>query len=114
MLRPVLLLLLLSGLPKVDEPPPLPAPRLTLRLDAPDSAGPWKMVVTNDGETPLRFAADGRLLSFEIEPPEDAGTDQPYGKPGVKKKTPAPVVCKLPSELRPAGVVDDRAVVLGP
>jgi hypothetical protein len=72
------------------------------------------MVVTNDGETPLRFAADGRLLSFEIEPPEDAGTDQPYGKPGVKKKTPAPVVCKLPSELRPAGVVDDRAVVLGP
>jgi hypothetical protein len=113
-LRSVLLLFLLAGLPKGDETPPLPAPRLTLRLDAPDSAGPWKMVVTNDGEVPLRFAADGRLLTFEIEPPEDAGTDQPYGKPGVKKKTPAPVICKLPTELRPAGVIENRAIVLGP
>jgi hypothetical protein len=105
---------LLSGLPKADVAPALPAARLILRLDAPDNAGPWKMVVTNDGDTPLRFAADGRLLSFEIEPPEDAGTEEPYGKPGVKKKAPAPVVCKLPSELRPSGVVDERAVVLGP
>ena len=114
MLRSVLLLLLLSALPKAGDDPPLPAPRLTLRLDAPDSAGPWKMVVTNDGEVPLRFAADGRLLSFEIEPPEDAGADEPYAKPGIKKKRPALVVCKLPPELRPAGVVEDRAVVLGP
>jgi hypothetical protein len=114
-LRSVLLLLLLSGLPKAgDDPPALPAPRLTLRLDAPDSAGPWKMVVTNDGDVPLRFAADGRLLSFEIEPPEDGGVDEPYAKSGAKKKAPAPVVCKLPPELRPAGVVEDRAVVLGP
>jgi hypothetical protein len=114
-LRSALLLLLLSALPKDgDDPALLPAPRLTLRLDAPDSAGPWKMVVTNDGDVPLRFAADGRLLSLEIEPPEDAGVDEPYAKPGVKKKAPAPVVCKLPPELRPAGVVEDRAVVLGP
>lgn len=114
MLRSVLLLLLLSGFPKAGDDPALPAAHLTLRLDAPDSAGPWKMVVTNDGETPLRFAADGRLLSFEIEPPEEAGVEEPYAKSGVKKKAPAAVVCKLPPELRPAGVVEDRAVVLGP
>jgi hypothetical protein len=111
--KTALFLLLLGALPKSgDEPAPLPAPRLALRLQAPDVAGPWKMVVTNDGESPLRFAADGRLLSLEIEPPEDGGLEAPYGKPGKKK--PPKVVCRLPPELRPIAVFDDRAIVLGP
>jgi len=112
--RSVLLLLLLGALPKAGgDPAPLPPPRIALRLEAPDVAGPWKMVVTNDGEVPLRVAADGRLLSLEIEPPEEGSLDDPYGK-AAKKKPPPPVVCKLPLELRPSGVVEERAIVLGP
>lgn len=112
MSRSVFFLLLLAGLPKAGaDAPTLPPPRLTLQLEAPDPAGPWKMVVTNEGEVPLRVAADGRLLSLEIEPPE--GLDNPYAKGGPKKK-PAPVVCRLPADLRPSAVVEDRAIVLGP
>ena len=116
MSRSVFLLLLLGGLPYAgaEAPPSLPAARIALRLEAPDIAGPWKMVVTNDGETPLRIAADGRLLSLEIEPPEAGGLEDPYGKAGPKKKPPPPVVCKLPSDLRPASVLEERAIVLGP
>jgi hypothetical protein len=49
-------------------------------------------------------------LTLEVPKPED-----PYA-PSAKKKTkaPAPVVCRLPAELRPTGVVEDRAVVLAP
>ena len=97
-----------------SEPAPLPPARIALRLEAPDVGGPWKMVVSNEGDVPLRFAADGRLLRLEVEPPEDDGADQPYGKAGAKKKAPPPVVCRLPADLRPAGVVESRAVVLGP
>ena len=114
-IRSVLLLLLLGGLPKTGgDAPPLPPPRIALRLEAPDVAGPWKMVVTNDGDVPVRVAADGRLLSLEIERPEEGGPEDPYGKAGARKKPPPPVVCRLPSELRPSGVTEDRAVVLGP
>jgi len=69
------------------------------------------MVVTNQGDVPVRFAADGRLLSLEIQPKQDAEAEAP-----TKKRKPAPkaTVCKLPPELRPSGVVDERAVVLGP
>lgn len=72
------------------------------------------MVVTNEGDVPLRVGADGRLLSLEIEPPEAGGLEDPYGKAVAKKKPPPPVVCRLPAELRPSVVVEDRAVVLGP
>jgi hypothetical protein len=68
------------------------------------------MVVTNQGDVPVRFAADGRLLSFEVPKPEDPGASPAKKKP----KAPPPIVCKLPPELRPSGVVDDRAVVLEP
>ncbi|MET0596053.1 MAG: hypothetical protein ABW133_25355 [Polyangiaceae bacterium] len=113
MFRSALLLLLLGAAPKEGDAPPPPAANLTLRMDAPDVAGPWKMVVTNQGDVPLRFAADGRLLSLEIEAPVEE-SDAPYGKPGAKKKAPPPVTCKLPAELRPAAVVEDRAIVLAP
>lgn len=109
----ILLLFLLGGLPKPgNDPPPLQAPRVTLRLDAPDAGGPWKMVVTNHGDVPVRLAADGRLLSLEVEPPEDADDDPYAGK--KKKGRPATVICKLPAELRPSAVVESRAVVLEP
>jgi hypothetical protein len=109
------LLLLLGGLPKVgSEAPPLPPARVALRIEAPDVAGPWKLVVTNDGDVPLRVAADGRLLSLEIEAPDDASTEDPYGKPTVKKKPPPPVVCRLPPELRPSSITDERAIMLRP
>ena len=115
MSRSLFLLLLLGAVPKAGaDVPALPPPRITLRLEAPDLAGPWKMVVTNEGDVPLRFAADGRLLSFEIEPPEAGGLEDPYSKTAAKKKPPPPVVCRLPTELRPSVVVEDRAVVLGP
>jgi hypothetical protein len=93
-----------------DDAPQLPPAQVALRIDAPDPVGPWKMVVTNKGDVPVRFAADGRLLTFEVPKPED-----PYA-PSTKKKqkAPPPVVCKLPAELRPTGVVEDRAVVLAP
>jgi hypothetical protein len=93
-----------------DDAPALPPAQVSLRVDAPDPVGPWKMVVTNQGDVPVRFAADGRLLTFEMPKPED-----PY-EPAAKKKrkTPPPVVCRLPPELRPAGVIEDRAIVLPP
>jgi hypothetical protein len=87
---------------------------VALRVDAPDLAGPWKLVVTNQGEVPVRFAADGRLLTLELPKPED-----PYapvkGNPKAPPPRPAPpIICKLPAELRPSGVVENRAVLLGP
>jgi hypothetical protein len=106
-----LLLFVLAGASsqKSDDAPQLPPARVVLRVDATDPASPWKMVVTNQGDVPVRFAADGRLLTLEMPKPEDPN------KPAPKKaKPPPPIVCKLPAELRPAGVVDDRAVVLAP
>jgi len=90
--------------------PPLPPAHVVLRIDATEPTAPWKMVVTNNGDVPVRFAADGRLLSLEMPSPED-----PYAKAPPKKAKPRPpVVCKLPAELRSTGVVEDRAVVLAP
>jgi hypothetical protein len=108
--------MLLGELPKgADAAPSPPAPRVSLRIDAPDLAGPWKMVVTNDGDVPLRFDADGRLLTFEIEAPPDEDSVEPYGKARtLKKKTPPSAICRLPTELRPAMVAEDRAVVVPP
>jgi hypothetical protein len=91
--------------------PALPPARVELRIDVPDLAGPWKMVVTNQGDVPVRFAADGRLLALEIQPKADAEGEAPTKK---RKAAPRSTICKLPPELRPSGVVDDRAVVLGP
>jgi hypothetical protein len=98
--------------------PPSPSPAaVTLRVDAPaDDDAPWKMIVSNEGDVPVRLAADARLLTMEIQPPAGAAADaQPGVKAGERKaKAPEPVVCKLPASLRPVGVVDDRAIILGP
>jgi hypothetical protein len=109
--RPLAFLLIALGgtNPKAaDEPPPLPPPLITLQVDAPDPVGPWKMVVTNKGEIPVRLAADGRLLTLELPPRADADADR-----RKKRKTPpAPIVCRLPPPLKPSSVAEDRAVVL--
>jgi hypothetical protein len=68
------------------------------------------MVVTNHADVPVRLAADGRLLSLEIQPQDEPAVD-PRAK---KRKAPRPVVCKLPPELRPEGVSDERALILRP
>ncbi len=91
-----------------DEPPPLPPPLITLQVDAPDPIGPWKMVVMNKGEIPVRLAADGRLLTLELPPRADTDADRRK----KRRAPPAPTVCKLPPPLRPSGVAEDRAVVL--
>jgi hypothetical protein len=92
----------------------MPPANVALRIEAPDVAGPWKLVLSNDGDVPLRVAADGRLLTLEVAPPEEINIDDPYGTSTVKKKPPPPTVCRLPPELRPSAVTDERAVVLAP
>jgi len=100
------------------DPAPLPSPQVTLRVDAPEDKSAWRLVVTNEGDVPVRLAADGRLLTLEIQPPEPPPVEA-TSKTGSKsaparKGPPAPIVCRLPASLRPGGVVDDRALILGP
>jgi hypothetical protein len=70
------------------------------------------MVVTNNGDVPLRLAADGRLLSLEIKPKVDADAEASAKK--KRKLLLRSTICRLPAELRPSDVIDDRAVVLAP
>jgi hypothetical protein len=101
---------------KSEPPPPLPPVHVTLRVDASSGdASAWKIAVTNDGDVPVRLAADARLLTLEIQPPEGASAPEPKtGAKAGKVKPPETVVCKLPSPLRPTTVVDDRALILAP
>jgi hypothetical protein len=111
---PALLLLptALAGGPKGDNAAPAPPPAaLALRVEAPDVSSPWKMIVTNAGEIPVRLAADGRLLRFEVLPPEGDDAEPPKGH---AKKAKAPVICRLPLGFRPGAVVEDRVVLLAP
>jgi hypothetical protein len=87
---------------------------VALRIDAPDLAGPWKLVVTNQGDVPVRFAADGRLLTLELPKPEGPYASVKRNPKAPPSKPAPPIICKLPAELRPSGVVEDRAVLLGP
>ena len=48
---------------------------------------------------------------WRSQPKQDAEAEPPAKK---RKLPPKPTVCKLPSELRPSGVVDERAVILAP
>ena len=71
--------------------------------------------MTNEGAEPVRLAADGRLLRFDIKLPPKTEPEAETKKLLVKHpKEPAPVVCELPLSMRPAGVSDDRAVILRP
>jgi hypothetical protein len=64
------------------------APSVTLTVTPGTNGGPWRVRVTNDGELPVRLAADVRLLSLELTPPDQ------------KKK--AELRCLLPDDARPS------------
>jgi hypothetical protein len=93
----------------------LPLANVTFRIQTPNDDGAWKMIVTNEGDTPVRLAADGRLLTLEIVPPEpDVSSAETKPTAPKPKKPPETVLCRLPPLLRPAGVIDERAVILAP
>jgi hypothetical protein len=80
LLRPNLLIVLLVGAltlmvhttdasahEKKDES--LPPPPVSMRVIAPSAKGQWLLRIDNEGEEPVRVAADVRLLSFEVFAP---------------------------------------------
>ncbi len=68
--------------------PPAP-PNLTLAITPGTGGGPWKMVVKNEGELPVRIAADARLLVLDLIP-QNPTPKQPQLR------------CMLPEDARPA------------
>src|SRR5258708_8286424 len=74
-----------------------PAANVKLTIDTPSPRGSWTMRVANDGETPVRLAADARLLAFALTPR------------GARKA----VHCRLPPDMRP-GADLARRLVLAP
>ena len=100
---------------------PPPSAEISFSIVAPDATGPWKLVAENRSPETLRFAADGRLLMLEIEPLAPADVPDAAGTSAAKAvqhkrvtKPPKPVQCKLPADMRPSGVVDERALLLRP
>ena len=93
--------LALLSLPSVagDQPPtdtPTRAPHVQLRIDVPQTHGPWRMVLSNQDRVPVRVVADARRLSLLIRGPEDTKYTR----------------CELPSSMQ--GSVRKRQLVLGP
>jgi hypothetical protein len=101
---------------------PLPDPAVRVWMVASAPQGPWTLRVDNEGDRPLRIPADVRLLRFEIDgepyvaPTEPVAADpKPKKWAKVKVKAPAkPVVCKLPSPLRPDTFPESSALLLRP
>lgn len=46
-----------------------PPPPVSFRVIAPSAKGPWLLRVDNEGDQPVRIAADVRLLRFEVRAP---------------------------------------------
>jgi hypothetical protein len=80
----------------------------------PAHAGPWRMVLANDGPAPVRILADARLLWFEVitapEPPP-LGKKPPKAQAFPRGKIP---ICRPPAELRPQHEFEQRALILKP
>jgi hypothetical protein len=74
-----------------------PPPALRLAIDATTTRGAWTMLLTNDGDVPVRIVADARLLSLDVSP----------------RSARAPVRCELPDDMRPAGDLD-RVLIVPP
>jgi hypothetical protein len=74
----------------------LPPANVTLEV----APGPttWRMTIRNDGDTPVRIAADERLLTLTITAPD-----------GKKK----PVRCVVPDDIRPSNDEGSELVVPG-
>lgn len=106
MLRLVPLLAAASATPSPSSPASLPPASMTLEVKA-QEGGLFRLVVTNQGDETLRFAADARLLRFEVTPPA------PSSPPAKgKAKPPKMVECRLPADFRPSDVRHDRAILL--
>jgi hypothetical protein len=107
-----------AAAPKPPEPTPLPEPAVRVWMLAAAPAGPWTLRIDNEADRPLRIPADVRLLRFEIDPePYVVPTEpvDPKPKKWAKAKAPAkPVVCKLPSPLRPDAFPEPSALLLRP
>lgn len=69
-----------------------PPPPVQLRIVAPSAHGRWLLRIDNEGEEPVRVAADVRLLRFEITAPEKEAP-----KPGRWRPPPKQTVCDGPS-----------------
>jgi hypothetical protein len=74
------------------EPPPLP--NVSLRVEAPTTRGAWTVRVSNQGDVPVRIAADARLVTLDVLPrgarqslrcelPPDMRPDNDLGRPLV-------------------------------
>jgi hypothetical protein len=82
------------------EPPPgigHPDADVKLTLEAPTTRGQWTVHVTNDGDVPVRIAADARMLVLDVTP----------------RGARAPVRCELSDDMRPEGDLE-RPLVLPP
>ncbi len=74
-----------------------PPPNVKLTLEAPTLLGAWTVRVSNEGDVPVRLAADARLVSLDVTPRGES----------------KPVHCELPGDMRPDDDLD-RALVLPP
>jgi hypothetical protein len=77
---------------------PPPAPGVKLALTAPTTRGTWKLRVTNEGDVPVRIAADARMLALDVTP----------------RGARTPVRCELPDDMRPEGGDLERPLVVPP
>jgi hypothetical protein len=80
---------------KVPPAPQAPAPQVALTIDAPTARGPWTVRVVNQGQVPVRIAADARLLSLDVTP----------------RGAPRAVHCDLPADMRPDDELETALVV---
>jgi hypothetical protein len=110
------------------EPAEPASPPLRLGFSA-SPGGMFRMVLTNEGSSPLRIAADGRLLWLEVvSAPEPPPSDKEKGdkEKGEKDRHPTKAappkafpsgkmpLCKMPPEMRPDTLLPDRALILEP
>jgi hypothetical protein len=93
--------------PAAPPTPALPAPSLTFTVTPGKGGAPWTMKIENGGAVPIRIAADPRLLILELTPT----APDPNAKKGAK--TPQPVTCRLPDDVRPASDEGRELVVPG-
>src|SRR5512135_2787011 len=89
-------LLLLGGAAPTEAADPPPLVLTVTPPPAGKGGGPWRLRVANNGDVPVRIAADPRLLSLELTPKE--------GKP---------LRCVLPDDTRPTSDEGRELVVPG-